>query len=81
MEAVDFRSSVALREIKYKMPKKCFEFETELAVIEVLSPGPLLVLQSDSPGISSQDSFFFLYYTSVSSFINCICNDAHVIFI
>jgi len=63
------------------MPKKDSVFETELAVTEVLIPGPSLVLQSDSPGIGSQDSFFFLDYTSVSSFINCICNDAHVIFI
>lgn len=62
------------------MPRKRFEFATS-GSDRVLIPGPLLVLQSDSPGVSSQDSFFFLYYTSVSSFINCICNDAHVIFI
>lgn len=63
------------------MLKNHTEFETELAVIEVLIPEPSLVSQSDPPGICGQDSFFFLYYTSVSSFINCICNDAHVIVI
>lgn len=76
-----FRSSFALLEIKYKMLQNHSEFETELAVIEVLIPEPSLVSQSDPPGICGQDSFFFLYYTSVSSFINCICNDAHVILI